>query len=102
MQDIGTEQEQDGAPATDLRAAREKAKRDGQLGELEVAEILDVVGDDVDQIDAVITDLARNEVKVEGEAAVEEEEPEEEEAELEKVLDAEGTAGRRPRSHVSA
>lgn len=73
----------------DLDAVTQKAKKEGHLGEREAEEILEVAGDDVEQIDAVITDLVN--VKIDEEAAqpdIEEEEVSSEE--LEKVLDAEG------------
>jgi RNA polymerase primary sigma factor len=89
-----TEADADTGPTLEaLGAVREKALTEGHLAEREAAEILDVAGDDVDQIDAVITDLARNEVKIdEEERSAEEEDQETAAEELEKVLDAEGAA----------
>jgi RNA polymerase primary sigma factor len=75
----------------DLDAVTQKAKKEGHLPEREAEEILEVAGDDVEQIDAVITDLVN--VKIDEEAAqpdIEEDEVSPEE--LEKVLDAEGAA----------
>jgi len=77
--------------AANLGAVTEKAKQEGHLAEREAEEILDIAGDDVEQIDQVITDLVANDVKVDDEAEAEEEEEVSAE-ELEKVLDAEGAA----------
>jgi RNA polymerase primary sigma factor len=86
-------------PTLDLTAAdpetvREKAKQEGHLAEREAEEILEVVGDDVEKIDAVITDLVSADVKIDEEAAEPEEEEDDEAAAaaLERVLDAEGAA----------
>jgi RNA polymerase primary sigma factor len=76
-------------PVIDLDAVKQKAKKEGHLAEREAEEILEVAGDDVEQIDAVITDLVN--VKIDEEAAAEEEEEVTTE-ELERVLDAEGAA----------
>jgi RNA polymerase primary sigma factor len=83
-----------GLSLTDLSAVTQKATKEGHLAEREAEEILDVVGDDVEQIDEVITNLVAADVKIdEDEAELGEEEDEEVTAEaLEKVLDAEGAA----------
>jgi RNA polymerase primary sigma factor len=92
LQEI-SEADADSTPTLeDLGAVREKARTEGHLAEREAAEILDVAGDDPDQIDAVITDLAKNEVKIDEEEEAEEEDQEAATEELEKVLDAEGAA----------
>jgi RNA polymerase primary sigma factor len=80
-----------GLPLKDVDSTLEKARVEGHLAEREAEEILEVAGDDVEQIDVVITDLAKNEVKIDEEVEAEPVEAEEVSTEeLEKVLDAEG------------
>ena len=89
LQDTSVTEPAPGLQLTDPDAAIQRAKKEGHLAEREAEEILEVAGDDVDQIDAVITDLV--DVKIDEEIA----EPPEEEVsaeELERVLDAEGAA----------
>ncbi|GAC1327776.1 MAG: RNA polymerase sigma factor RpoD [Chloroflexota bacterium] len=92
MQDTTSETDVE-VESTDIAAVRERAKQEGHLAEREAAEILEVVGDDVEQIDKVITDLVSNDVKVDDEPADEAGVDDEDEAaarQLERVLDAEG------------
>ncbi|HLJ67944.1 MAG TPA: RNA polymerase sigma factor RpoD [Chloroflexota bacterium] len=73
-----------------LTEVRQKAEANGHLAEREVEEILESAGENLDQLDEVITDLARANVKVDDEPDAPEAEISTEE--LEKVLDAEGAA----------
>jgi RNA polymerase primary sigma factor len=75
----------------DLDAVTQKAKVEGHLGEREAEEILEVAGDDPDQIDQVITDMVAAGVKIDEEVEPVEEEDDPAEV-LERVLDAEGAA----------
>jgi RNA polymerase primary sigma factor len=91
VQDTSVTEAEPVGPIADLEAVTEKAKKEGHLAEREVEEILEVAGDDPDQIDQVITNLAASGVTIDEEA----EAPEEQEAsteELERVLDHEGAA----------
>ena len=91
VQDTSVTEVEPVVPVADLEAVTEKAKKDGHLDERVAEEILEVAGDDPDQIDQVITNLAASGVTVDEEA----EAPEEEETsteELERVLDHEGAA----------
>ena len=72
----------------DVEAVREKALTEVHVDGREAEEILEVAGDDPEQIDQVITDLAAKEVKIDDEAEEEEVTPEA----LEAVLEAEGTS----------
>jgi RNA polymerase primary sigma factor len=82
-----------GMTEPDLGAVRQKAKREGHLKEREAEEILEGAGEDVEQIDEVITELVASDVKIDEEEISPEEEEEEVSAEeLEKVLDAEGAS----------
>ena len=73
MADMTVTELSPGLSLGDQDAVLQKATQQGHLAEHEAAEILEVAGDDVEQIDEVITDLARNEVKVEEEQEEEEE-----------------------------
>ena len=70
----------------DLDAATHRAKQEGQIAELQAAEILQVADDDVEMLNEVITDLVASDVIVDDEEEEEEISP----GELNKVLDAEG------------
>jgi RNA polymerase primary sigma factor len=91
VQEATTEQESD-LSLEEADAVRVKARTEGHLAESEAVEILEVAGDDVDRIDAVITDLATNNVKVDEEDETDEEDEQRAAQALEKVLDAEGAA----------
>ena len=91
MQETTTTEPEISLSAADLDLVKERAKKEGRLAEREAEEILEVAGDNVEQIDEVITDLAASGVKIEEEL----EEPEDDDVsaeELEKLLDAEGAA----------
>ncbi|MGH2443356.1 MAG: RNA polymerase sigma factor RpoD [Chloroflexota bacterium] len=92
LQETTTINEDSGPSREELEAVRSKALTERMLAEREAAEILEVAGDDVDRIDAVITDLARNEVKVEEDTPPPpgEDSDEAQARALERVLDAEG------------
>jgi RNA polymerase primary sigma factor len=66
-----------------------RPEQDGAIAESEAAEILEAVGDDVEQIDQAITALVTQDVKVEVETV---EDDEDSAAAIERVLDAEGAA----------
>ncbi|MBV9282202.1 MAG: hypothetical protein JOZ41_19140, partial [Chloroflexi bacterium] len=90
MQETTVDEAAPGLTPDELEAATEKAQKQGHLAEREAEEILEIAGDDPERIDAVITGLVNVKIDEEARAA---EEPEEVTAEeLEKVLDAEGTA----------
>jgi RNA polymerase primary sigma factor len=74
----------------DLTSIPETPEEDGTIPESEAAEILEAVGDDVEQIDQAITALVTHDVKVEPEE--DEDDDEVATAEIERVLDAEGAA----------
>jgi RNA polymerase primary sigma factor len=80
------------SPPVDVGLATHRAAAEGHLPEREAEEILEVVGDDVEQIDKVITEFASNDVTIDEESPDEEAEEEVPTAELERVLDAEGAA----------
>jgi RNA polymerase primary sigma factor len=67
-----------------------RPEQDGAIAESEAAEILEAVGDDVEQIDQAITALVTQDVKVEVETV--EDDDEDSAAAIERVLDAEGAA----------
>ncbi len=74
----------------DLASVTEPAEQDGTIPESEAAEILEAVGDDVEEIDQAITALVTHDVKVEPEE--DEDDDQGAAAEIERVLDAEGAA----------
>jgi RNA polymerase primary sigma factor len=82
--------ESDSTAVVDLTAVRRKAETEGHLDEREAEEILEVAGDNLDQLDEVITDLASKNVTIDEDEAEEDDQATAEE--LEKVLDAEGAA----------
>jgi RNA polymerase primary sigma factor len=95
IEDDGAEPENglapDGSQIVDIAAVRKKADSEGHLAQREAAEILEGAGDNIEQLDEVITDLASKNVVVDEED--EDDEDDETTAEqLEKVLDAEGAA----------
>jgi RNA polymerase primary sigma factor len=93
VQDTSVSEPASGLSVSDVEAVREKAKQEGHLPERQAEEILEVAGDDVEQIDEVITELVASDVKIDEEMDVAEEEDEDVSAEeLEKVLDAEGAS----------
>jgi len=77
-----------------LGSANAKSNGDGPLDERQAAEILEVVGDDVEEIDQVITNLVAADVKVADDPAETDDEEAEAEAarQLERALDAEGAS----------
>jgi RNA polymerase primary sigma factor len=89
-ENVTDEAQADATPVVDLTAVRRKAETEGHLDEREAEEILEVAGDNLEQLDEVITDLASKNVKIDEEEAEEDDEATAEE--LEKVLDAEGAA----------
>jgi RNA polymerase primary sigma factor len=73
-----------------LASTTGQPEADGTIVAADAVEILEAVGDDVEEIDQAITALVTHDVKVEPEE--EEEDDEASAAEIERVLDAEGAA----------
>lgn len=92
MQDATVTEPEPDLPTEDVVSVIQKARVEGHLAEREAEQVLESAGDDVEQIDEVITDLAANEVKIDEEVSTVAEAVEEDVAAeaLERVLDAEG------------
>jgi len=93
MQDTSTDEaasDELEIPLTDLNLATKRAAQEGHIAEREADEILEIAGDDVEQIDQVITVLASSDVKIDDEALESDVIAEEDAEQLQRVLDAEG------------